>query len=44
MKTKKYVIESEGFKNGIGSNNYAKKRQERLEEIKRQLAELEKQK
>ena len=39
---KQYVIESKGFTNGIGSSTYAKKRKEKLEELKRQILELEK--
>lgn len=38
---KQYVIESKGFTQGVGSATYAKKRKERLEELKRQIAELE---
>ena len=40
-KVKEYVIESKGFKNGIGSKAYSDRRNKRLEDIKRQLAELE---
>ena len=39
---KQYVIESKGFTQGIGSASYSKKRREKLEELKRQIAELEK--
>ena len=39
---KQYVIESKGFTQGIGSVAYSKKRKEKLEELKRQIAELEK--
>jgi hypothetical protein len=41
--SKKYVIESKGYTEGIGSTSYSQKRKERLEEIKKQLAELENQ-
>lgn len=39
---KQYVIESEGFKNGIGSTKYSNKRKSKLEELKKQIAEFEK--
>ncbi len=42
MKNKEYVIESKGFKSGIGSNDYSNKRKSKLEQIKKQIAELEK--
>ena len=38
---KKYVIESKGFTQGLGSASYSKKISERLEEIKRQLKDIE---
>ena len=39
---KKYVIESKGFIQGIGSVKHAEKRNKKKEELKRQIAELEK--
>ena len=39
---KQYVIESKGFTQGLGSAYYAKKRKEKLEDMKRQIAELDK--
>jgi len=39
---KQYVIESKGFTQGIGSAKYAEKRKKKMEELKRQIAELEK--
>lgn len=39
---KQYVIESKGFTQGIGSAKYAEKRKKQIEELKRQIAELEK--
>ena len=38
---KKYVIESKGFTQGIGSTSYSKKRIEKLQDLKKQIAELE---
>jgi len=38
---KQYVIESKGFTQGLGSSNYSKKRKQKLEDLKRQIAELE---
>lgn len=39
---KQYVIESKGFTQGLGSVAYSKKRKEKLEQLKRQIAELDK--
>ena len=39
---KKYTIESKGFTKGVGSSNYSEKRTQIIEELKKQIAELEK--
>tara|TARA_R110000851_G_scaffold261371_1_gene413854 strand:+ start:326 stop:469 length:144 start_codon:yes stop_codon:yes gene_type:complete len=39
---KQYVIESKGFTNGIGSAKKREENKKKLEELKRQIAELEK--
>ena len=41
---KDYIIESKGFNEGVGSSVYFEKRALKLEELKRQIAELEKKK
>ena len=38
---KQYVIESKGFRQGIGSFKYFEKRKKQLEQIKKELSELE---
>ena len=39
---KKYVIESKGFTQGLGSSTYFKKRKEKLEQLKIEIAEINK--
>ena len=38
---KQYVIESKGFTKGIGSSEWKNKNKRKLEELKRQITELE---
>tara|TARA_R110000737_G_scaffold2749_1_gene7540 strand:+ start:7265 stop:7426 length:162 start_codon:yes stop_codon:yes gene_type:complete len=38
---KKYVIESKGFKEGIGSSKYSQKRRNEIKELEDKIKELE---